>query len=886
MTNSNEKKAILTLVPNRDIQQLVLAGMCACGPQAEGMAFAAPAVDVLSLWAGRLVQRALLVSGNRCRVEPSQLRLRRTWENAITATDQQGLLPGDIQSLAREAMEADRLCENWLIPAGFEPGQYWNDEGFCRWRERVHASLDAHGWTDSAGALCELADLLESGHKLQIVLPECIELRGFVEKTPLEQRVLAALQSRGVAVTDGGQSPPSKAQVSCETLADVEKEIWAAAAWAQEKLDAGAETVAVAVNDFEALRPRLERAFRHTFEPLGVLEHASSNSPRYHLHGGTALSREPLVQAAFDLLALSMAGMQRPQSFALISRWMLSSAWHGADLEAAQRALLELNMRGQNRYQPTLAFTADLARQFDCPMLLELTGRIPGPDVADTSSRRFFQWLSHWGWPGPLARGQRPSQVVERFRNALEELEFAGETTDENALGDLRQLCQQRQLGSAGGVLCPVQVLAVENCAGRRFDELRVINLHGDNWPAPVRLNRLLPFSLSKALPRSDMQRQLKHFQALQEGLLHSAPRVSFSRPEMVDGVRTSISPLVNALGVGETQGDGRSGRLATRVWPNAGDPLMLGGRDELLPIAREQGPHLGETTELKRVVSVLNLQSACPWAAFLVHRLDAQFPAQPEPFADAAFTGSLVHTALERLYRPFLDTEQLPGIKDVPAAVGAALESPKVRARLVPAAIAAERRRIEALLFEWLACEQSLTLGQPRILEQSREATLGGFTFQVRLDRLDAVPGGSLVLDYKTGSLPKMSWGDKRPGELQLPLYAVLAQGDPEPALGIGLLSLRGGEMKQLIWSGSADIKGKPVKLAGSARDIPFADWNAALNSWSSSFTGLLEEYRSGVNEFIVYRPEALRWTGLDILLRLESDPDEENQQDVSNVA
>ncbi len=876
----------LILVPNRGIQQLVLAGCFTARPQDTGAARPAPPVDVLSLWAGRLLERALLVSGKACRIQPSQLRLRRTWENAIKATDQQDLLPGDIQSLAREAMEADRLCENWLIPAGRVPGRSWSDEGFCRWRERVHASLDAHGWLDAAGALRELAALLESAHALHVSLPESITLRGFVEQTPLESRLLTALQSRGVQVLPDEQHRPLADEVTAERMIDREREIWAAAAWARAKLEAGAERVAVAVNDFQALRPGLERAFRQTFEPIHALTLSTPESPVYHLHGGSSLAHEPLIQAAFDLLALSISGMQRPQPFALISRWLLSPAWQDADRESAERARLELAMRDANRYQPTLAFTADLARKFDCPTLLELSGRIPAATCETTASRRFFAWLSHWGWPGPFARGQRAGQLVEQFRGALEELEFSGDVADSDALQDLKQLCQERQMRGAGGVLCPVQVLPVENLAGGRFDELRVINLHAGNWPGPVRMNRLLPFSLSRWLPRSDMQRQFEHFESLQEGILSSAPRISFTRAEQVDGVKTSLSPLLEALDITETEGVASGTSLAATVWPGAGEPVIAGGRDELLEIARETGPHLGPTTALKSVVSVLNLQSACPWAAFLVHRVDAHFAAPPDPFADAAFTGSLVHRALERLYHPYLKSNRLPAAEEVSAAVNHALESRDARARLAPAAIEAERRRIESLLLEWLASEQTLTLGQPQVLEESREADLAGFTFKIRLDRLDAVPSGSLVLDYKTGSLPKMSWGDERPGELQLPLYAVLGQDDPLPPLGVGLLSLRGGEMKQAIWSGTPDIKGKSVKLAGTAKDIPFPDWKTTVASWESTLTGLLDEYRNGVNELLVHRPQALRWTGLEILLRLDSDLVTDEQGGISNEA
>lgn len=885
----------LVLVPNRGIQQLVLASYFQGPGGQELKARAAPPVEVLSIWAAKQLQRGLLVAGHACRVQPSRLRLRRLWERAIEATDQQGLLPSDIQSLAREAMEADRLCEHWLIPAGLLPGRSWNDEGFCRWRERVHANLDAHGWLDASGALRELASLLESGDPWPVTLPGQLGLRGFVERTPLERRLLSALESRGVALVETEQGLPQAADLMTECYPDRDSEIRAAADWAREQLALGAGRIAIAVNDFPAVRARLERAFQHTFHPDHALASSVPEVPVYHVHGGSELVREPLVRAAFDLLELSISGMTRAQPFALLSRWLLSPAWQGADTEAAGRARLELALRRSERFRPTLAFVADLARKFDCPGLLELAGRIPGAEVAPTPAGRFYAWLSHWGWPGPMAAGERARQAVDHVRKALEELEFSGPASDDVAFKDLQQLCRERQMRSAGGVLSPIQVLPVEDLVGQRFDQTRVINLHGDNWPAPVRLNRLLPFSVNGHLPRSDMQRQYQHFDALQRSVLASAPRVRFSRAEQVDGVQTSVSPLLGALGIEE--GDGRvaaggvpgaaQAGLAWSVWPGAGDSTEVAGRDALNTVERHTGPPLDAgITSLRGVVGVLNLQSACPWAAFLVHRLDAQFAEPPAPFADAAYTGSLVHRALYRLYRPHLGSVRAPARSEVPEAVNHALNSAEVQARLAPAAIEAERRRIEALLQEWLEAEQSLYLGQPHLLEQSREADLAGFSFEVRLDRLDLLKSGSLVLDYKTGTLPRTSWGDERPGELQLPLYAVLAKADPDPPMGIGLLSLRGGDMKHVIWTGASELGGRSVKLAGKAKEIPFADWDATLAAWESTLAGLLNEYRNGVSEFRVYRPDALRWTGLELLLRQATNQDTEGFGELSNEA
>jgi hypothetical protein len=89
----------------------------------------------------------------------------------------------------------------------------------------------------------------------------------------------------------------------------------------------------------------------------------------------------------------------------------------------------------------------------------------------------------------------------------------------------------------------------------------------------------------------------------------------------------------------------------------------------------------------------------------------------------------------------------------------------------------------------------------------------------------------------------------------------------------GIGLLSLRSGEMKQAVWTGSDEVQGAGVQHVGQARRVPFASWEAALDSWESAITGLLDEFRAGRADFEVYHPQALAWSGLELLLRLQSE-------------
>ena len=62
---------------------------------------------------------------------------------------------------------------------------------------------------------------------------------------------------------------------------------------------------------------------------------------------------------------------------------------------------------------------------------------------------------------------------------------------------------------------------------------------------------------------------------------------------------------------------------------------------------------------------------------------------------------------------------------------------------------------------------------------EEKLAATVGELKLQVRVDRIDAVEGGRVIIDYKTGMLTGVSWDGDRPDEPQLPLYAGFGQID-----------------------------------------------------------------------------------------------------------
>ena len=71
--------------------------------------------------------------------------------------------------------------------------------------------------------------------------------------------------------------------------------------------------------------------------------------------------------------------------------------------------------------------------------------------------------------------------------------------------------------------------------------------------------------------------------------------------------------------------------------------------------------------------------------------------------------------------------------------------------------------------------------------------ALVGELKLQVRVDRIDGVRGGRVIIDYKTGKVKKDAWEGARPDEPQLLLYAEQV----EDLQGLLLGQVRAGEIK-----------------------------------------------------------------------------------------
>jgi probable DNA repair protein len=838
----------------------------------------APPVYILSQWVKETAARAELLRGCAAPGSPGPLEVVYLWE-AVIGDSIPGMQAEERHALACRARDADRLCRQWSLDPGERSAS--PDPRFSRWRGAVREAMRERDWHASEDWLHRLQTLLRNGDCPRSLLPREIVLTGFVELTELERSVLAALEAAGVRLSAPAQADPGNGVDAVRHHFDsFEEELSAAAAWAAAARDRGHGRVAVVVNELERCTGLVERIFAATLEPASVLMFETGRKAPFHLTVTEPLGNHPLVADALLLLDLAAAGPRAPREFQLLSRALLSASWSGGREERFARAMLERALRQSGRYRWSLAAVSDRASQgpgqAGLATLLAVVNGLAPPEPGLHPARQLLEWLIAWGWPGCETAGPRAVAACERLLGLLETLSRQRCDNVVECLARLRRLCAAEQMSPPGGPLSPILVMSPEHAYDQAFDAAWIANLTMQNWPARPVGNPLLAQAALRRVPRATEEGALAHARRITRWLRSCAAELRFSWCDRFDDLPVSASMLIADIPVKPARQVERAA-LWRAVEPAAASIRGYADHPWLSAMEQVRGRAMAASDErmLQASVDLLNHQSACPLAAYLRFRLGARMERVPAPFADSAYRGELVHVALERLYSGALHDHGRVLADEVPAAVDDALDRCHAGLRLLPAERVAMRDTLQELLRAWLDFENRGNGVRIEALEWRQCLAFEGFQFDVRVDRLERMADGrTFLLDYKTGRLANASaWGRERPGNLQLPLYAVLLEG--KEGFTPGGLAMAGVRMNEMKYVGLSDADscsahgipgaGKPFRNAAGR----VADWRSAMEHWRNSLGGLLDEYRSGDCRHLRFDDQVLRYAGLEILLR-----------------
>lgn len=801
---------------------------------AEESVWEVPAISSLESWLEtcwqRLLDRQYQPTLNGTVISPQQERL--LWQQIIRDHCD---LPA--AALAQQAQQAYQIVQQWRIDTTLldPPLTSWVEV----FRQRM-ASLEMITASERTAIIL--------GAFAEGVLPQerRLLLLGFQSLSPLEEALLNAATEDLVRLQLPSHNH-SRQRVACN---DRETELTAAATWAKTQLQQHPELrIGIVVPQLTSNWRQAERIFRSHFEPAHWSPEQPDSAPQqYNISAGIPLTEAPLIAAAFELLALNKANLPLAHF-----RNILYSPFWGSGDALQVRATADRYLAEQGDPAPScseLRFQLRRAEEGSESALATKLDAIASLQRKTPAKASFPYWVNHFveqlqilGWPGYRTLSSTEYQQQQHWRQLLEGAhqyaQILGEISAQAALNQLQQLANTIVF-QAESPAANVQVLGLLESAAIYFDKLWVTGLDDTQWPAPTRLNPLLPVALQQQLatPRASPQQELRIAENSLRDLTACAGEIIFSHSRR-DGERElHVSALLGDIPEMPVE------NLASTLGYPFQPPQFVG----LELLEDNHGPSLAASGETPSGGTALFAdQALCPFNSFARHRLGARLPPEPTLGLSPLDRGNILHTALEYLWRELGDHRTLMETSDpaplVEEIIKKTLQEFKNKRKNLfgPRFFRIESQRLKRLLLNWLALEKQRLPFQVQALEQHSESAFAGIPLKLRIDRIDTDSDGrAILIDYKTGSASIASWLEERPSQPQLPLYA-LSCAAPPAAICFGLINANQCGFKGI--GASAELL--PGIQPFGAKGIPESD--ALMEHWHTALTQLATEINRG---------------------------------------
>jgi ATP-dependent helicase/nuclease subunit B len=757
-----------------------------------------------------------------------------------------------VEALAESLRGATARAAEWRIePARGVPG---SEAELLRLAQRLFAARCRElGAASVAALLPRLATIAPSAPPL---------LRGF-EVPP---RALAQLAA-GVATTRAAASSAPARQARAVRTASAQAQLDAIAEWCRAQLSAapGARLLVV-LPGAAAARERLAALIQGALDPAAILTARDPGRGLVAIEGGEPLGALPLpAQALASLEILSGAATD----VGTLALWLTSPHW--AAPRAVTRAALALAVREcgvASLDLRGLLGTLQLVSRDLRPAARELEGLLrraagllgEGSASPRRWSERFETALASLGWPGPLSSDGALQQTRLRWRELLEEFgalaACAHSLARDVALAELRVLAAHTAYRPADEDV-PVTISPMLADPVVVYDGMWVASLSADVLPMPVAPDPFLPLAaqLAAGLPEASAAARRSQAHALLEAWRRSARELTLSVPVRDGDLELLPSPCLAGLTPIEER--------PRPVWL----PMRL-HREAWLE-AREDASGAPFTAHgpLPAGTRALTLQNDCAFRAYAELRLGARAPETIEPGVPMDQRGLLLHAALQLLWERLHDSAALGAltVEALAALIGACVAGAartlavevrgrRRRGRTVPdgqfdlfsvlsPALTRECRRAQALILKLCELERTRAPFTVAAIEQVSELSLGGARVRLRLDRVDSVAGGRVVLDYKSGKPGSPDWFGERPTHPQLLAYLAALGND---VVALATVNLTAREVRFTGVAAAANLLPR-VRSLPPVTGAAALDWALQLKHWREVLERLIQAFLAG---------------------------------------
>jgi probable DNA repair protein len=804
----------------------------------------------------------LVVAGAEQRLLLNTAQERSLWAEILSSDTGDGLL-SSVESIAELAMAS------WQLAAGYsathllhDPAGNIDSRTFARWSEEFSRLCTAREYLSSA--LLELALLrhLDAG---SMAAPDRLMLAGFIQMLPARDALLDGLRRRGSCVTEVQLEAGTAGDRRLESMmaANEREELLVAARWIRDfmetsRADERRSRVAILVPNLREDRSELEGVLRETLAPELQWIGADLCSAPWEIPGGVPLSSLAMVADALALARWTEAPLPvREVSSLLLSPYIGSNGTSTEDRDASARFDAE-RLRRLLVLQPEIDIGSVLK-------LTEIAIRGQHEDVLDWSTatawihsmhgflqitkersrqRSFAEWMEFVrrllltaGWPGKRLLNAAELEIVHAWEGLLDmvsTLDFSGHRISFTEALQALTVQARRTMFSPPSNDAPVQVMSVAEAEGSNFDAVVFLRCTDANWPASERMNPLLPWGLQHRLkmPGTDPAGSTERSRAFTEDLTRRSASLLFTFAAENESGTLRPSPLLKEFHM-------ERGSLETAAVLEAGVASIA---MEMYPDQIDLPPL--PSSEVGGGAAVLKLQAACGFLAFADLRLHATEPQLGDIGFDERESGRWLHRAMQQFWTLVGSQDELRQLsftrRDdlLKAAIDEAMPRRlPVRDAWDRAYVALQKDRMRSLLQRWL--DEELQRGPFSIFATEKEEPLavGPLTLTVRMDRIDKVGDGFLLVDYKTGYAADLKhWDGDRPDEPQLPLYTLHFEADE--VKGLAFAKIRAG--RDMKWVGYHAEEGVLPK----AKVRNFA---SLIEEWRSALTRLAEDFAAG---------------------------------------
>lgn len=778
----------------------------------------------------------LLTSAELSQTLPTRLNTHQSrvlWERCIRREISSPLL--NVAALVRQARDAWTRLHDFNVPLDQveRTAQGRDQRIFASAANNYQSILMRENWIDDAGLTGLAEQRVVSG---DTTLADNIAFAGFDRISPAAARLLVAVQAAGtetVQIEVPTSDEPGRL-VACENS---DAEMRAAGAWARETLkDNPGQVVAIVATHLDKDADRCARLVRECLVP-GWQTAGRKYKAAVNVSYGKRLSSYPAISTAL----LALRWLRDDIDSRDVSFLLRSAAIGQSQLGGRSRLELELRRQPLMNWSPQMVLSAFEARSEHqdnsdfhsrIKILNECRKNLPSRESPTTWATLVDETLKLLNWPGEAVLDSVEFQLINRWRELLNDLArlqlVVASMTFGEALGRLQTLAAETvfQPESDGAL---VHLLGPLEAAGLQFDRLWVSGLSAANWPPAGRPSPLISRQLQRehSMPDADPSDTLAYARRVLRRLADSTQELVYSFPLAEGDAEQSASGLIVSCASATDEVVSEPGWYAKQLLTCASPA----------PVEADPAPPVTVEESVSGGAATIQRQMTEPFSAFAFGRLGVRPVPAITNGLPPNIRGSLIHDALFRLYRELPSRSSIADLSssDIDARLPGILKG--VFARIESSAdpvlrqlLNLEKQRVAMLLRQVIALDSSRDEFVIEQLEAPIELTIDQVRLRLRIDRIDRLENGEVVvIDYKTGRRRQVLNSSREPDDMQLVAYAC---GLDDAVAGLAFVN----------------VDSRQVDLNGAGRFFtPGLDWDSDLARWKDEIRDAVLDLQKG---------------------------------------